>query len=235
MKKIKHYAQAPLPFIGQKRNFLKHFKTVLKQHIPNDGAGWTIVDVFGGSGLLAHTAKRLKPTARVIYNDFDDYVTRLQNIHDTNRLRKQLFSLMQHIPRGKKLPENIQQAVKEALIQFDRFVDYHSVASWLLYSAQQVKDLAHLLNGRYYNRVCMSDYPDAEDYLAGLEIVAQSYLDLVPQFAAQDKVLFLFDPPYISTQQSMYCNAAYFGMIEFLKLIKMVKPPFIFSVQRAVN
>lgn len=56
--------------------FLKHFERLL-EHIPNDGEGWTIVDAFGGSGLLSHVAKRLKPKATVIYNDFDGYAERL--------------------------------------------------------------------------------------------------------------------------------------------------------------
>lgn len=46
--------------------FLKHFETLLDK-IPNDGEGWTIVDAFGGSGLLSHVAKRLKPKATVIF------------------------------------------------------------------------------------------------------------------------------------------------------------------------
>ncbi|PRL75522.1 hypothetical protein BVZ84_01402 [Haemophilus influenzae] len=67
------FKQAPLPFIGQKRMFLKHFETVLNENIKGDGEGWTVIDTFGGSGLLSHAAKRLKPKARVIYNDFDGY------------------------------------------------------------------------------------------------------------------------------------------------------------------
>ena len=50
--------------------FLKHVKTVLTNTLIIMG---TIVDVFGGSGLLSHTAKQLKPKATVIYNDFDGY------------------------------------------------------------------------------------------------------------------------------------------------------------------
>ncbi|MWQ46174.1 hypothetical protein F9874_11620, partial [Glaesserella parasuis] len=69
--------------MGQKRMFLQHFGKLL-ENIPNDGEGWTIVDVFGGSGLLSHTAKQLKPQARVIYNDFDHYAERLRYIPDIN-------------------------------------------------------------------------------------------------------------------------------------------------------
>lgn len=63
--------------------FLKQIETVLNKHIEGDGEGWTIVDVFGGSGLLSHTVKRIKPKARVIYNDFDGYSERLKHIDDT--------------------------------------------------------------------------------------------------------------------------------------------------------
>nr|WP_311336094.1 hypothetical protein [Cardiobacterium hominis] len=74
---LKTYTQAPLPFTGQKRRFLKPFKALLNDHIPDDGTGWIILDAFGGSGLLAHVAKRCKPAARVIYNDYDGYTRRL--------------------------------------------------------------------------------------------------------------------------------------------------------------
>jgi len=33
------FKQAPLPFIGQKRMFLKHFETVLNENIKGDGEG----------------------------------------------------------------------------------------------------------------------------------------------------------------------------------------------------
>lgn len=51
------FKQAPLPFVGQKRMFLNQFTQILQDNIEGDGEGWTIIDVFGGSGLLAHTAK----------------------------------------------------------------------------------------------------------------------------------------------------------------------------------
>lgn len=73
MANQKNFKQAPLPFVGQKRQFLKHFEQVLNDNIPGNGEGWIIIDAFGGSGLLSHTAKQLKPEARVIYNDFDGY------------------------------------------------------------------------------------------------------------------------------------------------------------------
>lgn len=223
------FYQAPLPFTGQKRRFLTAFKQVLNQCIADDGAGWTIIDVFGGSGLLSHTAKRCKPAARVIYNDFDGYATRLQNINDTNRLRQIIFDLTKHIPRNQKLPENVQKQVQAALKSFDGYIDLHCVASWLLFSGRETTDLHDLLhNHTYCNRVRMSDYQQADGYLDGLEITSQSYADLLPEFIGREKVLFLFDPPYVGTKQSAYRNETYFGMVEFLKLMRLVRPPFVF-------
>lgn len=223
------FYQAPLPFTGQKRRFLTAFKQVLNQCIADDGTDWAIIDVFGGSGLLAHTAKRCKPAARVIYNDFDSYTMRLQNINDTNRLRQIIFDLTKHIPRNQKLPENVQKQVQAALKSFDGYIDLHSVASWLLFSGRQTTDLHDLLhNHTYYNGVRISDYPQADGYLDGLEITSQSYADLLPEFIGRDKVLFLFDPPYVCTAQGAYRNETYFGMVEFLKLMRLVQPPFVF-------
>ena len=77
---MKIYNQAPLPFQGQKRRFVKPFKEALKS-FPNDAV---YVDLFGGSGLLSHTVKSVYPEAKVIYNDFDNYSERLKNIPKTN-------------------------------------------------------------------------------------------------------------------------------------------------------
>ena len=86
MEKKKTYLSAPLPFMGQKRMFIKEFRNVLKEF--PDGAVY--IDLFGGSGLLAHVTKREKPEARVVYNDFDNYRQRLENVGRTNALLAEL-------------------------------------------------------------------------------------------------------------------------------------------------
>lgn len=60
---------APLPFVGQKRMFAREYIKVLEHF--SDCA--IFVDLFGGSGLLSHITKRMRPDAKVIYNDFDNY------------------------------------------------------------------------------------------------------------------------------------------------------------------
>ena len=78
----KNFKNAPLPFMGQKRNFLNKFVEALEKY-PENGI---YVDLFGGSGLLSHTVKQRYPKARVVYNDYDNFSQRLKNIERTNVL-----------------------------------------------------------------------------------------------------------------------------------------------------
>ena len=59
-------------------------------------------------------------------------------------------------------------------------------------------------------------------------IVGQSYRELLPQHIGNPRTLLVLDPPYVCTQQGNYRKAAYFGMVEFLRLMAIVRPPFIF-------
>ena len=224
---MKTYKKAPLPFIGQKRNFLKHFIPVLQQNIPNDGAGWTIVDVFGGSGLLAHIAKRTLPQARVIYNDFDGYAQRLHHIADTERLRQKCQAMVSERKNQRLTPATQARLIAE-IEAFNGFVDVQTLASWFLFSGKQAKDWADLKSKIWWNGVAQSPYAEAVDYLDGLEIRQQCFTDLLPEFAGQPNTLLMLDPPYVSTTQGAYANEQYFGMVQFLKLADKIKPPFVF-------
>ncbi|MCP1772835.1 hypothetical protein J2T38_001671, partial [Neisseria perflava] len=190
------YHKAPLPFVGQKRNFLQAFRQVLAG-IPADGAGWTMIDVFGGSGLLAHTAKRCKPAARVIYNDFDGYAERLRHIPDTNRLRRILSDLLRDFPRDKHLDKSAKAAVVQTIQDFDGFKDIHCLRSWLLFSGNQAGTLDEFYRKHMYHTVRRTDYPTADGYLEGLEIARAPFQTLLPPYLAQPNTLLILDPPYV--------------------------------------
>lgn len=222
------FSKAPLPFIGQKRNFINHFRQIISDNVPGDGTGWTIIDVFGGSGLLAHNAKRLKPNAKVIYNDYDGFAKRLTSIEDTNRLRSILSELLSDYPRSKLLDNATKQKVKDVLLGFNGNIDVQTVATWLLFSGQQVSTLEDLLNNSMYNRIRKTNIPNAAGYLDGLEIVSESYTSLMPKYANDSKVLFVLDPPYVNTAQGAYGLDKYFGMIDFLLIMQHVRPPYLF-------
>ncbi|WP_019519864.1 DNA adenine methylase [Faucicola boevrei] len=225
---FKTYKSAPLPFIGQKRFFISHFVKLLKDKIPNDGENWTIIDVFGGSGLLAHNAKRLLPKARVIYNDFDGYAQRLQNIADTERLRQKLFDLLANAEDERKLNDQQRKQIIETINQFDGYLDINAIATWILFSGKQAKTLDELYQNTFYNTVRKTPYKTADGYLDGLEITHESFETLIPKFANQPNTLLLLDPPYVFTEQTAYHQAKYFGMVEFLTLMSLVRPPYIF-------
>lgn len=104
MQKQTVYTSAPLPFQGQKRRFIGEFRKALSRF--PDAA--TFVDLFGGSGLLSHVAKRERPDARLIYNDFDDFHLRLENIPRTNALLARIRNLVGggEFQKGNKYPKN---------------------------------------------------------------------------------------------------------------------------------
>ncbi len=222
------HKKAPLPFIGQKRNFITHFARVLNECIDNDGEGWTIVDAFGGSGLLSHVSKHIKPEATVIYNDYDNYSQRLKHIPTTNRLRQQLATILDDAPRGKKLDSATRQAVLDCLKQFNGHVDMRAVSAWVLFSGNYVNTLEELEKMTLYNTIRRSDYPNADDYLQGLTVVHDDYATLLNAHSDNPKALFVLDPPYVCTAQGMYANDSYFGMVAFLRLMRLVRPPFVF-------
>ncbi|MDY0643551.1 hypothetical protein NMV90_08310 [Pasteurella multocida] len=225
----KQFKQAPLPFTGQKRMFLKHFESILNENIRDDGDGWVIVDVFGGSGLLSHVAKSLKPKAKVIYNDFDGYVERLNHINETNQLREILYhSVSEIIPKNKLISKQTKEEIINKIKAFNGYKDVNCLSSWLLFSGQQVGSLDELFKQRFYNCVRKTDYELVDGYLDGLEIISESFHQLLPRFSNKEKVLLVLDPPYLCTRQESYKQANYFDLIDFLRLIHLTKPPFIF-------
>lgn len=88
------YLSAPLPFVGQKRMFAKEFIKVLDR-FPRQ---YRFCGSFGGSGLLSHITKRVRPDAVVVYNDFDNYRQRLDNIPNTNQLLADLRRITAELP-----------------------------------------------------------------------------------------------------------------------------------------
>ncbi|MGQ0286796.1 hypothetical protein ACT2CV_06300 [Pasteurellaceae bacterium 22721_9_1] len=208
--------------------FLNHYKQVLNDNIPNDGEGWTIIDAFGGSGLLSHVAKRIKPKARVIYNDFDNYAERVAHIDDINRLRQLIYPLLADVPKQKRLSAELKQQIINVIKGFDGYIDSHILCAWLLFSGQQVRGLDELFKEDFWHCCRQSDYPSADDYLDGIEVVNESFHSLLPKFKDDPKALFMLDPPYLCTHQASYKQARYFDLVDFLRLIDLTRPPYLF-------
>jgi adenine-specific DNA methylase len=137
------FNQAPLPFMGQKRRFVREFKTALKQF--DDKAVY--VDLFGGSGLLSHIVRHEKPKASVIYNDFDDYHKRIRNIDRTNKLIQKFRIITADLPKDKQIKEPYRTEILELISQESQtgYVDYISLSSSLLFSMNYATTFDELL------------------------------------------------------------------------------------------
>lgn len=198
----KEYLSAPLPFVGQKRMFAQKFKEVLKEYPDNS----IFVDLFGGSGLLSHITKTEKPNATVIYNDYDNYRMRLNNIDRTNALLSDLRRLTVDCPRQKLIPQPIRELILERLRQEETtgFVDYITISSSLLFSMKYCVNLNDLQKESLYNNIRKQNYPLCTDYLDGLEIVSCDYNELFNEYKNSPNVVFLVDPPYLSTEVGTY-------------------------------
>lgn len=209
--------------------FLKHFENALNENIEGDGDGWTIIDTFGGSGLLSHTAKRIKPKARIIYNDFDGYAERLKHIDDINGLRKQLYVAVDNTtPKNQRMPKELKSECIRIIQEFDGYKDLNCLASWLLFSGNQVGSFDDLFNKDFWHCIRQSDYPQADGYLEGVEVIQESFHTLLPKYSDNPRALFVLDPPYLCTRQESYKQATYFDLIDFLRLINITRPPYIF-------
>jgi len=217
MKK-KVYKGAPLPFMGQKRNFLKAFKEALKDY-PKDAI---YVDLFGGSGLLAHTTKNYYQDANVVYNDFDNYRQRIDVIPETNDLLAKIRPLLKDCPKGSritgKVREDVLNVVKLAQLN-NEFVDYITLSSSLLFSMKYVLTYDKLVKETLYNCVRKNDY-DATGYLDGISVVNQDYKVLFKKYKDNKRVVFLIDPPYLQTNVSTYNN--YWNLGDYLDVLDVL-------------
>lgn len=181
--------------------YARDFKEVLKQ-FPDDAI---YLDLFGGSGLLSHITKHEKPNATVIYNDYDNYRQRLDNIGRTNSLLAELRDMVKDYPRKDKLPSEIKAKILQRLEEEEKvgFVDYITLSSSLMFSMKYATDLDGLKKEAFYNKIRQSDYV-CDGYLDGLEIVSCDYKNLVEKYRNVQNVVYLVDPPYLSTEVGSY-------------------------------
>lgn len=214
------YKTSPLPFQGQKRKFVGPFREALKA-IKRPSI---IVDLFGGSGLLSHTAKSVFPDCKVVYNDYDNFCARLYNLERTNRLLNNIQEILKNYPRSAK----IDQATKEKIIQRIEieaqtgFVDYITIAANLLFSGRRAINMKELKAHTFYNKVGLTEYDFIpEEYLKGLDITRCDYWVLYEQYKDVPGVLFLVDPPYLSTDTKTYNSDNYWKLKDYLNVLNV--------------
>lgn len=213
------YHTPPLPFAGNKRNFLSEVKPLL-QGLPQN---FNVVDLFGGSGLLSHNAKRLRPDLNVIYNDFDNYRGRLDNIRVTNEILKLIHEAVT-APKSKKLSECDRARVIAILERYDeQDIDFQTLASNLCFSGKQLTTLERFKTNVLYNRLTSENY-SCSGYLDELTVTHCDYRDLTRRFK-DDETLYLVDPPYLATASKHY-KLGEFTLGDHLYVLELLKKPY---------
>lgn len=216
----KNFNQSPLPFQGQKRRFNAPFKEALNEF----KTATLFVDLFGGSGLLSHWVKEKFPEASVIYNDYDNYSARVGNIERTNALLSEFRIILQDAPADKVIGKEAKAAILKAVRREEKrssYVDYITISSSLLFSMNYATNYEELAKQTMYNCVRKNDYEPAPDYLRGVEIVKMDYRELFDRWKHVDNVVYLIDPPYLSTDCGTYGN--YWKLANYLDVLQCLK------------
>lgn len=214
----KQYLSAPLPFQGQKRMFAKEFIKVLENY-PD---GTVFVDLFGGSGLLAHITKCQKQNSVVVYNDFDGYCRRLESIPVTNAILADLREIVK-TPRNKPILGTEKERVLSCIRKYEHdngFIDYITLSSSIMFSMKYATDLKTLEKETLYNNIRTTDYPDCQDYLDGLTVTSCDYKEVFGQYKDNPNVVFLVDPPYLSTDAGTY--KMYWKLADYLDVLRVL-------------
>jgi site-specific DNA-adenine methylase len=232
---VRVYNHAPLNFIGQKRFWLNDLR-----HLTfNDDA--IIVDVFGGSGLVAHTIKAANPHLRVVWNDYDNYAGRLNKLKDTEALRVLLVKALEdtYPQEHQKLTERQLEIIKNTIDEFDGDYDKEAVARWF---AHQMNKKSRFGEMKYYN-LRLTPYKSADDYLQGVERESADFKTIIDKYRSSDTV-FICDPPYIFTTQSTYNKKAgnedddfhsSFALKDTIEMLKLLRdnPAYIFTSHKS--
>lgn len=215
----KQYSSAPLPFMGQKRRFVKEFVKVLKAY-PD---GTTFVDLFGGSGLLSHIAKCQKSNSKVVYNDFDGYRNRLEHIGQTNALLQELREIVATVPRHHLIVGLERERVFDCIEKYEKrdgYVDYITISSNIMFSMKYRLSIEEMRKQALYNNIRTTSYPECPDYLEGLEIASCDYRELYAQYKDDPTVVFFVDPPYLSTEVGTY--QMYWKLSDYLDVLTVL-------------
>ena len=178
--------------------------------------------------MLSRTVKDTLPHAHVVYNDYDHYTHRLAHIPQTNALLTHIRCIVAKEKRGQKLSESAKQSICHYLRQREQagnFIDCLTLSASLLFSGKFAKNLDALCSNSMYNTVVQREY-NAEGYLDGLQVVHQDYRQVFQQYRDIPNVVFIADPPYLSTDKQSY--KGYWGIAECLDVLHSLGDRFIY-------
>ena len=210
----------PLPFQGNKTNRIDSFI----EHINSLPNNLTFIDLFGGSCYLSYVIHKLKPNAKIICNDFDDYRERLKNVNITNELLSAIKLINPEKEQGSKYNPKEREQIKQLLLEYGRehWLDIITLSNALCFSSMRATNIDQLLSRFYYNRIPQKPY-NVDWYLKdleGIEFVQKDWKKLYEEYKDKENICFIADPPYFNTDQGSYQNKWTFS--ESLKTLNIL-------------
>jgi site-specific DNA-adenine methylase len=221
----KMFTSAPLPFQGQKRRHVKAFASIVqKKNAP------LYVDLFGGSGLLSHVAKRTCPEATVIYNDYDNFCERLSNVARTNILIADIRAIIADTPRmhaitGERRKRIINRLCEEH--ETGHAVDCITLSASILFSCNYYVLFEDFIKQSFYNKIRKDDF-NVDGYLNGLTVVHEDYHTVYERYRNEPDVVFIVDPPYLATDSSTYKSDGYWKLGNYLDVLHTLRGEYIY-------
>lgn len=212
----------PIHFSGNKKHWQEFIENVIKD-IPSDS---TIVDAFGGCGIISYYIIQSRPDINVIYNDFDGYIKRLDNIGDLEEIRKGLQKIAGKRTHGKirqagQLDKNpITDVVKKKKIlkylddckKRGMFVDINVIATWLThgFSATDLAIDKVMINNIPVNPLNLERVKEYADVLRPVrhkfDIRSLFTSKRLQKLLNDSSVYWILDPPYRETDAGDYKN-----------------------------
>ena len=233
--------KAPLPFLGQKRNWIRYLPELLQGNLFDKGfsdyKNGIFVDMFGGSGLLSHNIKQIFPNAEVIYNDFDGYSNYLTD--ESADILKSVGKLLEpYFKKYKKYEKTNANDTKEirkiyffVKNKYKERLYLRAVHSSLWFRAainnptpQIENETNHYINSKeLLNKNYKKEF---SNYLTGLNVIkGVDFKELIQQYKDNKNAVFICDPPYLNTCTGRYKSG--FDKNNFDFLVENIRPPFI--------
>lgn len=219
------YDKAPLPFLGQKKLFARQFtKTISSLNLKQDVI---FVDLFGGSGLLSNNAKSVYQNNKVIWNDYDNYQNRINNINLTNKILNEIRQNVDEYKKNEKINNKDREIIRSILSKYieeqgESKIDFITLSSCLVFSGRYYHNLKDLMEAYFYYRIPTKEYINI-NYLKGVDKVSKDFKLLLNDYESKS-AFYIIDPPYLNTH-----TEAYKGSSDLFYLIDRIKnKPFIF-------
>ena len=212
--------KAPLPFLGQKRNWIRYLPELLQGNLFDKGfsdyKNGIFVDMFGGSGLLSHNIKQIFPNAEVIYNDFDGYTAYL-NEECVNILKEVGVKVHKILIKYKYGNKFYDIAIYNFIALPNKNVDKTE-------KRRNAKNFLMMRPAKIYTTNQINN--DCKNYLTGLNVIkGVDFKELIQQYKDNKNAVFICDPPYLNTCTGHYKSG--FDKNSFDFLVENIRPPFI--------